>query len=512
MAAAVRLLEAYPSFARFSAYLSLFVAFALARIGLSSISTPTFERVFEQTPLKWDDNSLPLLKWDESLLAVALAWFYEKKLPLPTSWAIRVARRDPYFPKSLASTVDRDELNSLFTARYHEQFDEGITLHASATDRPMNYQAASPSLTSESHRQKISNQIASIPDVLGAADQFISLTNILSHCVNELLQSGLTSSAQITHPEQSTTTATSAATPDVAGPSSSSGHAENRSENSYVGQTIRGVHTERTTCTIHWHGLGESPTAKGYILRDPMVYISEGRPADDEPSCIDLTLEVEQNARIAEADPSAWPDYAQLTPGMRTKYLEWLSKGRAVPPEHSGFAFLYVCGLERRLFLERADLDAIVKEVVRLRTTYASARVFAVRANRFLAFAIAGRGFEDANPQLLLTAFEKPPPHYTKDDLAVALAWFCEHQIPLPAPWAIAVASQDPRLSKNLAFALDGLQSNPLLQHRYREHFGTGLLLKPSSFVRQIDYQPINVSLQYRDRSQRLPELVDYNS
>ena len=92
-------------------------------------------------------------------------------------------------------------------------------------------------------------------------------------------------------------------------------------------------------------------------------------------------------------------------------------------------------------------------------------------------------------------ALENPPPNSAKDDLAVALAWFCEHQIPLPASWALAVARTDRRFADRASAASQSDQSSSLFKDRYLERFGTGIQLEPSSIDRHIRYQPINVSL-----------------
>ena len=92
-------------------------------------------------------------------------------------------------------------------------------------------------------------------------------------------------------------------------------------------------------------------------------------------------------------------------------------------------------------------------------------------------------------------AFENPPPNSTKDDLAVALAWFCEHQIPLPASWALAVARTDRRFADHGSTASESDQSASLFKTRYVERFGAGMQVEPSSIDRQIRYQPINASL-----------------
>jgi uncharacterized tellurite resistance protein B-like protein len=250
-----------------------------------------------------------------------------------------------------------------------------------------------------------------------------------------------------------------------------------------------------TNHRLRWCGTNDFLTAHSFLLRAPMVYYSLGAPISEEPSCIDLSLDAEPSGRIADPGPGTYPTYAGLSPAHRARYLHWLSKDRSSSIEHIGFAFLYLCGLERRLFLDRADLHEIVKETVRLRASYSSARAFGLRVNQFLAFALAGCAFHKAGFPLMKLAFENPPPNSTKDDLSVALAWFCEHKIPLPASWALAVARTDRRFADHGSTASESDQSASLFKTRYLERFGAGMQVEPSAIDRLVRYQPINASL-----------------
>ena len=75
--------------------------------------------------------------------------------------------------------------------------------------------------------------------------------------------------------------------------------------------------TTSTSHRLRWCGKDEVLTAKSYLLREPMVYYSVSAPSDEEPSCVDLSLEVRLSGRLGEPAPSAYPTYAQLSPGQR---------------------------------------------------------------------------------------------------------------------------------------------------------------------------------------------------
>ena len=68
---------------------------------------------------------------------------------------------------------------------------------------------------------------------------------------------------------------------------------------------------------LRWCGTDEVLTAKSFLLREPMVYYSVKAPSEDEPSCIDLSLEVRSPARPGEPGPSLYPTYALLSPAQR---------------------------------------------------------------------------------------------------------------------------------------------------------------------------------------------------
>ncbi len=69
---------------------------------------------------------------------------------------------------------------------------------------------------------------------------------------------------------------------------------------------------------LRWCGDREVLTAKTFLLREPMVYYSAGTPSDDEPSCIDLSLDVRPPGRSGEPGPGIYPTYAELTPAQHT--------------------------------------------------------------------------------------------------------------------------------------------------------------------------------------------------
>ena len=88
-----------------------------------------------------------------------------------------------------------------------------------------------------------------------------------------------------------------------------------------------------------------------------------------------------------------WPSYAEISPAARRAFLDWMAGGRRDPAYGIGFVFLFVYGLEHRLFVEGGD-DApqLVREVERLLAIYGANNSFHGYATNFLNFARLAQG------------------------------------------------------------------------------------------------------------------------
>lgn len=172
----VRLLRCYPESRSFNGYLSSFVAFAVARTGIKSMTNEGFMLCFERALL----NSYP-----EDLLAVILCWYYLHNLPLPSRWAFDVARQDIRTTRSVVVDRAPEQFMSLFMQKYREQFGDGMMLKVSDRERLLGYHPASPSLL-ELGYSSTALAPARIPNVLGIQSQFKPLVQIWSECIEEL--------------------------------------------------------------------------------------------------------------------------------------------------------------------------------------------------------------------------------------------------------------------------------------------------------------------------------------
>ena len=209
---------------------------------------------------------------------------------------------------------------------------------------------------------------------------------------------------------------------------------------------------------LRWFNTGEPVAVGPYKLQDPMVYISNGSHREDEVSCINLQLELGQNSPAPRISLKTQLSYALLSPTQRANYLRWLSHGRFGALDDIGFAYLFFCGLERRLLMDRQDQVRVLEEVTRLLDTYPASGLFDAHLNLFLAFSLARLGVESIDERLFSTVFENQRLKWDESTLtllkweenllAVALARFYKKRIPLPATWAMRSCSKGSPISK----------------------------------------------------------------
>lgn len=81
-----------------------------------------------------------------------------------------------------------------------------------------------------------------------------------------------------------------------------------------------------------------------------------------------------------------WPSYSDLTPDGRRAFINWLVGGRNDPTVDIGFVFIFFYGVERRLFVDRALIEAptLLAEVERLLGLHGANSSFQRYARTFL--------------------------------------------------------------------------------------------------------------------------------
>ena len=237
---------------------------------------------------------------------------------------IEIARRNPLFSNSSALAHQPERLNSLFKIRYQEKFAHGLILEASSDDREVHYRPVNPSLLRDVGSSRSSTKPVRIPDVLGLHGQFSPLVTLLARCIDDLPSSNHASVAEPqvhTVHELCTTSAPNPTTPQVAhAQQSDSGQLQGiefEVEIASRNQTVRDEKTSWHGKELRWFGKGETVTVGTYVLKYPMVYISEGKQLEVEASCIDVSREVGKPVIERVGSLGYYPTYAKLTPDQR---------------------------------------------------------------------------------------------------------------------------------------------------------------------------------------------------
>jgi uncharacterized tellurite resistance protein B-like protein len=245
----------------------------------------------------------------------------------------------------------------------------------------------------------------------------------------------------------------------------------------------------------HWQGLGDTVTVHGFVLANPLVYLSDGAPEPEEASCLDLRLRVGRPLEEPRGALGYYPSYAAITPNQRANYLTWLARNRTGPLDDIGYAFLFFYGLERRVLIDQADLSPVVKEVVRLLQLYTFSGSFDGYLSRFLAFCLARAGIATLKDKWFKAVFEQSRLRRDEDFLSVALAWFHDRGAPLPADWAMRLCRQDPRCARSVVIDRMPEQFEALFARTYGNAFGDGVQLRAAKRGRRLEYRAASPSL-----------------
>lgn len=126
---------------------------------------------------------------------------------------------------------------------------------------------------------------------------------------------------------------------------------------------------------LRWYGPGTQITIAGFELRSPLIYVDTtpgseclNGDASPEPGRLDPTLVVDHEAIADWSGPRTYPQsFAELTPGLRAGFLEYLSRRSDGP---RGWMALHVKAIERRVLVEwpsttpsEEERDAVVSRL-----------------------------------------------------------------------------------------------------------------------------------------------------
>jgi hypothetical protein len=143
-----------------------------------------------------------------------------------------------------------------------------------------------------------------------------------------------------------------------------------------------------------WIAPGEAVTIAGVTISDGMFYLGTPPPSSYlskvEPCFVNPSLNVSKNRSPRNDPPTYWPSYSEITPSQRRGFLQWMANGRTDPNENLSLVFLFVYGLEYRLFKEGVTTDAaqLIAEAERLLAIYGRGS-FSKYVGKFISFARA---------------------------------------------------------------------------------------------------------------------------
>lgn len=267
----------------------------------------------------------------------------------------------------------------------------------------------------------------------------------------------------------------------------------------------RGVLQVSRGSPVVWLGEGDAVEVAGRVLRDPMTYIGF---ADRNPDPSAILVSLPADILCPSRSLPYWPSYANAEPWQRARYLDWMAGGRAGPINEIGFVFIFFYGLERRALIEQLDHALVEKEVRRLLTLYGSNNSFRGYASDFLAHLSAERLPTMRNDEVC--AALDPMIETSRMALEMLAAWYCIQAKPIPARYAMAVASRAETARRGAAAkeARDELAS--LFAGRYSEKFGEGVIPKAARAQLKLEYRPASAALSRSGRSfvGKLPDVL----
>lgn len=229
-----------------------------------------------------------------------------------------------------------------------------------------------------------------------------------------------------------------------------------------------------------------------------MVYVGSGGASADgysvDPALIDPGLPVDwKRPEYVGAHVGYWPSYSHISPGARAAYLHWLIGRRCDPDAYIGYVFLYFYGLERRLLIdlvsepEHPEVSFIANEVRRLLNLYGESGSFQSYAGNFLELIEATQAH---------TADLAPPDWTTLTRtwhvpavVRIGLGRYVASGQPIPAEWALPFLRTHPDAYLRTPATRCLSDFDELFRQRYRAHFGSGLVVRPSKARIEIRYR-----------------------
>ncbi len=124
-------------------------------------------------------------RWNNELLGMYLAILYSEQQHLPASAAYLVGENDSRSSSSVIIRRHRDEFRSLFEAKYHKHYGDGLLLRASKRLRRIQYRPASATLL-RGLGTLDDLSLPEMPDILAVSSQFKHIVQLWEESIAEL--------------------------------------------------------------------------------------------------------------------------------------------------------------------------------------------------------------------------------------------------------------------------------------------------------------------------------------
>jgi uncharacterized tellurite resistance protein B-like protein len=264
--------------------------------------------------------------------------------------------------------------------------------------------------------------------------------------------------------------------------------------------------------TLEWVPSGQSITIHGYLVKDGLIYVSNGEPPFPEASAINTQLMIGRPVCSADRQLPYYPQYKDILLDQRATYLAWLAAGRMdVDPRSRelGYVFIFFYGLEHRLLYEGRNDPEVIHEIERLLLMYgdvgrsSSLSNYACQLLHFWGWNQGPDLYSKVWPWILRIKNSV----LTDDMLAMILANLYQSGKPLEENLAYEILSRDGRCRASVVISRVNKEFQMLFKKRYLEKYPNGMSLKASKRNRKIMYTPASPTLVASGEGLSIPDV-----
>ena len=244
-----------------------------------------------------------------------------------------------------------------------------------------------------------------------------------------------------------------------------------------------------------------------------MVYVGQGprtgHYGDPDNAFIDPNKNVSSRGGNYEGQGiDFWPNYSTIEARSRATYLDWLSSGRSDTRYDVGYVFLYFYGLERRVFVDKAEPQEradIIAEVRRLLELYGADHSIRRYLGAFIDTTSILDPSGDLQPVFQHDGYEVPA------NVLLALGSMAARNVPLTSDWLLSwfICSPETKLRTpgKRAFA----EFKAYFQHLFGQEYPDGLKIRTPKRRLKLHYHAASGNFA-TDLNEYLGDIPDISS